>query len=114
MSSRPVIDMVTRYGSNNNLQQTLSITSSLHHHFMWTKEYLIAEVSLAVLSDSAPEMTSGSSSSDTPITDLSLITSSSDALYSFNSLWTASATLGKGLRGGRRGEGEERGGEERR
>ena len=61
--------------------------------------YLIADVSFAVLSESAPEMTSGSSSSDTPITDFSLITSSSEALYSFSSPWTASATLGKGLGG---------------
>ena len=59
--------------------------------------YLIAEVSFAVLSERAPEITSGSSSSDTPITDFNLITSSSDALYSLSSPWTASATLGKGL-----------------
>ena len=50
-----------------------------------------------MLSESAPEMTSGSSSSDTPITDFSLITSSTEALYLFSSPWTASATLGKGL-----------------
>ena len=70
--------------------------------------YLMADVSLAVLSDSAPETTSGSSSSDTPITDRSLFTSSSEALYSLSSPWTASATLGKGLGGG--GEGGRGGG----
>ena len=75
---------------------------------MWTyihvDIYLMADVSLAVLSDNAPEMTSGSLSLDTPIMDFSLITSSSEALYSLSSPWTASATLGKGL--GKEKEGE--------
>ncbi len=76
---------------------------------LWTTisdgPYLIAEVSFAVLSVIAPEITSGSSSSDTPITDLSLMTSSSLALYSLTSVCTASATVGNGLKeveGGRR------------
>ncbi len=61
--------------------------------------YLMAEVSLAVLSVRAPATTSGSSSSDTPNTDLSLSTSLSDFLYSSSSPCTASATVGNGLLG---------------
>ena len=59
--------------------------------------YLMAEVSLAVLSVRAPATMSGSSSSDTPITDLSLSTSLSDLLYSSSSPCTESATVGNGL-----------------
>lgn len=50
-----------------------------------------------MLSVSAPDTASGSPSSDTSITFFSFITSSSEALYSFSSAWTASATVGKGL-----------------